>query len=446
MDKFSPTDLANWTGGAWRDSRVAEGIGGFCFDARNLCKGDCFVALTHGNRDGHEFVGQAMAQGASAALVERPLDLSIPQLQVRDTLLAMEAIACAVRQRFDGSVVGITGSCGKTSTKEMLRLLLGDRCCHATAGNWNNRVGVPMTLYGLGAQDYAVIETGINEPDEMVHLGRMIAANLVLVTNVGAAHLEKLQSLERIAAEKSELMGQASPDARLLLPAATFKFAAFQRFASQAIVLAEVEETVDGPEPREVVRYERTSEGIRILGTNFTVHSASAGIRCNAALAILAAQQLGIGIEDIRERLGLWEPEASRGRVVAGSGQTFYIDCYNANPDSMLDALAAFQRSVPVSQSRGYVLGAMNELGDTAVDLHRKVGQAIQLREEDRVWLVGPESLTAAYCDGLPVVDRRVLAVDSIEKIKSEVAEFHGALFLKGSRSYALEQLLPNTL
>ncbi len=443
MEVFDPTDLALWSNGSWRGAQTAERITGFCFDTRQLRRGDCFVALTHGARDGHDFVAQAVEQGAVAALVERELDLPVPQLVVPDSLAALAAIGTAVRDAFRGTVVGITGSCGKTSTKEMLRLLLGEDRTHATAGNWNNQVGVPMTLFGLEEQAFAVIEAGINEPGEMELLGRMIEANLVVVTHVGAAHLERLQSVERVAAEKAQLFAQARADAILVVPHSVFQYAAFQSYADRAIVLAEAGASVT-PQPKQVIHYEMTAVGVRLFDTEFIIHSASAGIRSNAALVIATARELGVDLARIGARMAQWCPDATRGRVVHAGDQNFYIDCYNANPASMLDALEAFRAAMPESQPRGYVLGAMNELGGSATALHREVGQALALRAEDRVWFVGPAALTEAYQSGVASGAGPVVAVDSVEKIKSDIAEFKGALFLKGSRSYALEQLLPD--
>jgi UDP-N-acetylmuramoyl-tripeptide--D-alanyl-D-alanine ligase len=183
MQQFDPVDLAAWTLGTWHEARRPDAISGFCFDARQLKPGECFVALSGGARDGHDFVAQAIELGASAFLVEHLQATDLPQLIVEDSLLAMGAIAGAVRRRFQNPVVGITGSCGKTSTKEMLRAVLGDACTHATAGNWNNRIGVPMTLFGLDAEkhDFAVIEAGINQPGEMIELGEMIQADLTII-------------------------------------------------------------------------------------------------------------------------------------------------------------------------------------------------------------------------------------------------------------------------
>ena len=459
MTRFDPQDIALWSNGVWQKNELPEAIAGFCFDARQLKSGECFIALSGGARDGHEFTAQAIELGAGALLVEHPQSVSLPQLMVDDSLVAMGAIGAGVRQRFDGPVVGITGSCGKTSTKEMLRVLLGESRTHATAGNWNNRIGVPMTLFGLDSDqhDFAVIEAGINQPGEMAELGTMIEPDLSVVTNIASAHLELLGSLEQVAAEKAELALRSRANAPVVLPNSVFQHAAFAACAERALVLAAEGEQVSSQASR-VIRYR-----LNIAGTGhsslhlsagatvarFQIASPSEGICVNAALAIIAARELGISDAAIRERIALWLPSSNRGRIATQGAQTFYVDCYNANPASMRDALAAFCRATESEQARCYVLGAMNELGAESVALHRAVGRQLRLRSEDRVLFVGADTLTQAYTDGAIEVGAEHAQINcstDVEKIKSVVADFAGALFLKGSRSYALEKLLPMEL
>lgn len=451
MPSFDPQKLADWTGGSWLASPVGS-IDGFCFDARQIQPGQCFIALSGGLRDGHDFITQAAQGGAVAALVETPRTLALPQLQVTDSLAALGAIASAVRSQFSKPVVGITGSCGKTSTKEMLRQLLGAARTHATAGNWNNRIGVPMTLFGL--------EDGINQPGEMSELGNMIRADLSILTNIGDAHLELLGSREKIAAEKSLLMARAAEGSPIILPVDVLRYAACNALAARAIVLVEEGHSPPSSAVRQQVRYRIESVatvGLPILrgqsvlldGQCYRIASPSRGIALNAALAIVAARELGIGESVIRERIEGWRPSADRGRIASLDAQTFYIDCYNANPSSMADALDAFVRSVPPDVPRFYILGAMNELGETAAGQHSAIGRLLTLRPQDRVAFVGPAPLTEAYEAGALAAGadaHQVEKVEEIEKIKSTVAEFEGSLFLKGSRSYHLEQLIPKKL
>ena len=456
MTRFDPKELEAWSNGIWLKETEPRSVSSFCFDARRIRTGECFVALSGGERDGHDFVAQAVAGGASALLVEHPQNAPIPQLVVDDSLVAMGMIAANVRANFSHPVIGITGSCGKTSTKEMLRVLLDEARTHATAGNWNNRIGVPMTLFGLDqdAHDFAVIEAGINQPGEMSELGEMIHADLTVVTNIAPAHLELLGSLANVAAEKAQLQLCARDNARVILPASLLQYPAYLACADRAIVVAAEDESVIG-DPQRVIRYrlDATAPTHTILyltddsGTeHFQVASTSRGICVNAALAIVAARELCITDSLIRDRLARWLPNSDRGGMVTRGRQSFYIDCYNANPSSMTDAIAAYNRAAPTGAGRCYILGAMDELGSDAEVLHQEVGQQLVLGPHDRVLFVGPQALTQAYTVGALEAgcsSDQLQCVSDVEKIKSIVAEFKGSLFLKGSRSYALEQLLP---
>lgn len=456
MITFDPQQIADWTDGLWLNALEGQ-ISGFCFDARQIQPGQCFVALSGGARDGHDFIEQAAQSGAVAALVETPKDLGIPQLQVADTLLAMEKIAKAVRAQFRKPVVGVSGSCGKTSTKEMLRGLLGGDRCHATAGNWNNRIGVPMTLFGLSSaqHDFAVIEAGINQPKEMRHLGRMIQADLTIITNVGPAHLELLGSLENIALEKCQLAQEAKSDSAVILPVSVLEYSAFAGIADRVIALVSDDEQSPGLDVRETVHYHvepsscGRSQTLKLSGVSYNIASASRGIAVNAALAITAASRLGISSKAIQPQIEAWRPSEDRGRIEAVGEQTFYIDCYNANPASMKDAMSAFVQTTPQDVARLYILGAMNELGEFAEAEHEKSGQQLRLRTEDRACFVGPASLTAAYSRGAiasGASEEQLVCAENFEIIKSIVADFKGAIFLKGSRSYQLEKLVPENL
>ncbi len=447
MGGFDSKNLASWTNGVWINNRLPKEIREFCFDTRLLKNGDCFVALNLTARDGHNFINEAIEMGASCVLAERVTDHSIPQLVVKDSLLAMQAIGAVKRTQFDGKLAAITGTCGKTTTKEILRVLLGTSQTHATAGNWNNRIGVPMTLFGLNKYNkYAVIEAGINQPGEMIHLGQMIQADLVIVTHIGPAHLELLQSLDVIAEEKANLVRLAQPNAPLIVTAEVFEHAAYRCFAKQSIVL--VNDAVSLPdEVGRVIPYTYTSNGIRLFNMNFEIASPSRGVRTNAALAIVAALNFGIELEIIQQRLALWQPDSNRGFLWRNTKQIFYIDCYNANPSSMMDSLEAFKQIDVGEVARGYVIGAMNELGLQANQFHRSVGRALKLNSIDRVWFVGPAKLTSEYCLGAKESGcsmDQIRCEDSVDKLKSDIAEFDGAIFLKGSRVYELETLLPD--
>jgi UDP-N-acetylmuramyl pentapeptide synthase len=208
---------------------------------------------------------------------------------------------------------------------------------------------------------------------------------------------------------------------------------------------------------KQIIRYEITEQmkdqgatvspqvfqQVIIDGRSYPIASPSLGIATNSALAIVAAKHLGIVESEIRERIEKWRPTGNRGCIETYGEQTFYIDCYNANPSSMADALDAFERITPQGMARFYILGAMDELGTTAPAQHKAIGRLLKLRPEDRAAFVGSNVLTEAYASAISA--QQYIRTDSVEKIKSIIAQFRGAIFLKGSRTYSLEKLLPSS-
>ena len=455
MPSFDSHAIAQWANGNWIGT-VPERISGFCFDTRLMKPGQCFVALNCTSGDGHDYIRRAAQAGAVAALVEQERSLSLPQLKVANTLDAMGDIARAVRVYFNKPVIAVTGSCGKTTTKEMLRILLGESVTLATEGNWNNLIGVPMTLYNLDAQkqDFAVIEAGINQPGEMALLGKMIHPSLNILTNIGAAHLELLGTVDNVASEKSLLVQYAAENSPVILTADAFRFPAYRALAERAIVLLIEGQSEPSLPAKSIVYYglctdRKGNQIVTIDQHSYTIASPSIGFATDAALAIVAARTLGITDTDIRERIESWRPSVHRGCTQKAKFQVFYIDCYNANPTSMMDALDAFDLSVAEDTDRYYILGAMNELGESAIKHHINIGEKLTLRPQDSAVFVGPDLLTKAYEDGALKAGAhagQLLRVDNVKKITSSVALYKGAIFLKGSRSYHLEELIPDSI
>ncbi|MFP6886123.1 MAG: Mur ligase family protein [Opitutales bacterium] len=434
-------------------------MSGFCQDSRRLCSGDMFVAV-RAERDGHDFIRQAAVAGASAALVERYVrETDLPQLKAKDAGEAFLRIARGHRMRFPGKVVGITGSCGKTSTKDALQLLLGRDTCLATEGNFNNLLGVPLTLLRLEPELHkrAVVEAGINQPGEMERLARAIAPDLALVTMVGPSHLEGLGAEEKVASEKARLIRDAESVSTAIFPEDCLRFDAFREILQGEAETLVLKRGNPQEEPPHGIVYFNTSTETNEVGDAaslwlkrrgypalaFCLPLVSEGMASNCALAVTAALELGISTEEISERLPLLQPSALRGKRLRGRGNLYYLDCYNANPTSMLDTLRFFQRlagEVP----KLYALGGMEELGEDGPRLHRETGAKLHLDSTDRVLLVGEkaswmrEGILSAGAD-----EGAVNVTQDIEEARGIVADFEGAVLLKGSRVNALETLVP---
>jgi UDP-N-acetylmuramoyl-tripeptide--D-alanyl-D-alanine ligase len=452
MPQFTPEQLARWTGGRWT-AEPSTALGGFAIDTRQLKPGEVFVALRTDKRDGHDFVGNAAHVGAGAAIVAQEVaGVALPQLVVEDPLVAFQRIAREHRSRFPGQVVGITGSAGKTSTKELLALLLGSEAL-ATEGNLNNHLGVPLTLTRLdpARHRFAAIEAGISGPGEMAPLAAMIEPDVAVVTLIGPAHTQALGGLDGVAREKAVLPATIRRGGLAILPRSAAGYPAFQSLTARRLVAERVDELPSGEPPEGVVRYtlvhQREETVLRLAHPSavlqFTLPRVSDGMAQNAVLALCAALELEVKPDELQRRLRAWAPPAMRGEMRWSEGRLLYLDCYNANPASMLDALSAFVDIAPADYRRLYVIGGMEELGAESARYHREIGQALQLREHDHVFVVGAdaESVRLGAIDA-GAAPGQVDVISSIEPLKARVHEFRGAVFVKGSRKYRLETIV----
>jgi UDP-N-acetylmuramoyl-tripeptide--D-alanyl-D-alanine ligase len=479
MPAFDPQLLAAWTGGRW--TRPPEGpLTGFSADSRRLGFGQVFVALQTAQRDGHAFVSAAGRAGAGAALVaDAQTGAALPQLVVADPLTALQAIAREHRRRFPGPVVGISGSAGKTSTKDLLARLLEGRpgSVLATEGNLNNHLGVPLTLLRLDPRvhAFAVIEAGISAPGEMAPLAAMIEPDVAVITLVAPAHLEALGGIEGVAREKARLPAAVRPGGRALFPASCAQFAAFRALTGRVGVLERrtgragselAPAGAPGPGPSaaagadtraalERIGFTVTHRGdattIALEGvaptTDFTLRRVSDGMAQNAALAISAALGLGVPAADVAARLAGWGPAPLRGEWRQDGLRRLYVDCYNANPAAMADALTTFCAVAPAAEPRLFVLGCMEELGPDAADYHRTLGRTLPLRAGDFAVVIGTqaEAVREGAVAGGHRPDRIRIAASAGE-LAPIVGGFRGSVFVKGSRRYALEQALGGAL
>ena len=445
MPNFVPSALATWSDGRW-EGHVPVTVAGFGNDTRQLGAGEAFVALRTPRRDGHDFLGDARARGASCAVVSRRVADPLPQLVVDDTLAGLQRIAAAWRQTLRMPVVGVTGSVGKTSAKEMLRAALGPRV-HATHANLNNTLGVPLTLLRAdpALHDAAVVEVGMSEPGELRASARVLAPDVAVVTRVSAAHLAGVGTLAAIAREKSELVRALSPAGEAFLHAATLAHGAFADLLPVCVALCGEEESAPvGVRRIARMRLDAADGGWLLqlvdpeLGQlGLDLGPISRGQADNAALAALAALRAGAKPDRVRTALASWRPLAGRGSVHLVGGRPLYVDCYNASPASLADAADAFVR-----QTRGprlFVIGGMAELGVESERIHREAGRLLPLGPGDSVIGFGGDAPALAQaCGGR--------SLDDIVAVADAIARHSGPVLIKGSRSHALERALPSPL
>ncbi|WP_145105613.1 UDP-N-acetylmuramoyl-tripeptide--D-alanyl-D-alanine ligase [Cereibacter sediminicola] len=398
------------TGGRATRAFAATGVS---IDSRTLRPGDLFVALKD-QRDGHEFVAQALANGAAAALVSRVpegLTEGAPLLLVPDVLEALAALGRAARARTRARVVGVTGSVGKTSTKEMLRAALrGQGTVHAAEASYNNHWGVPLTLARMPADvDFAVIEIGMNHPGEIAPLARLARPHLALITTVAPAHLEAFESVAAIAEEKAAILEGLEPGGLAILPA-DLEVTPVLAARASALGVPAVTFGQSGAADWRLSDIQITPEATIARASHadrtflFKVLTPGRHFAANALAVLAAAEALGLDLTITACDLGLWSPPAGRGtreRIaldpVDEAGFDLIDDAFNANPASVaasLELLAAMAPTDGVGRistgRRIAILGDMLELGPTEAELHRAIAEHPALAGIALVHCVGP--------------------------------------------------------
>lgn len=465
MASLTPYEAADATQGTWTSRPKAGTLGPFCIDTRMLRHGDVFVALKTAQRDGHAFLSVAAQRGAMAALVEKTdPTCSLPQLAVADSLLGLQQLGRAARERFAGCVIGVTGSHGKTTVKEMLGQILGQQW-FKNRGNQNNHIGVPLSLLQLDPAMHAgaVLEAGINHVGEMSVLADLIQPQAAVITSIGPAHLEGLGDIEGVAQEKSELARHLPVDGRVFAPADVLQYPPFRHLVPRQ-QLHLVHEDSGEPLPTDWLdlpnvyfyHYNWTQKtgasgsGELMLtapGLTRSVSFAgpvSRGQLSNLALAIVVAEFCGVPETTIAARLEDWEPPQGRGKLLNAGQWNFYVDCYNANPVSMCDGAERFRQHFGQAKPALYILGGMNELGTQAAQWHRHTAVRLQLPKNARVVVLGPhaEAMREGFIETGLAADQIVIAADHAEA-REQLDAFAGPVFLKGSRAFQLEKLIP---
>ena len=419
-------------------------FGAVTTDTRSLGAGSLFVAIPGDRFDGNDFVAEAFAKRAAGALVSRVAASPLPQIEVRDSRRALGAMARAWRASFGIPVVAVTGSSGKTTVKELIASILGvSRSVCVTQGNLNNDIGVPLTLMRLTSEhDAAVIELGANHAGEIDYLAGLAQPTVGVITNAAAAHLEGFGSLRGVCVAKGELLDHLPRAGTAVLNAddqfrgdwvarsrceftVTFGFAA----NADCRVLDEPHFLATGSEFR--VRLpdgEEIDVWLPLLGRQNVA---------NALAAAGAAQAVGTSTEDIVAGLARAAPVRGRLRAVAGrNGATIIDDSYNANPGSVHAALDHLAR---LSGRRILVFGNMAELGPTAPELHKEIGEYARGRC-DVLFAIGDLASEAAAvfgAEGRPVAD-----IDAARAALDPLLGSDVTVLVKGSRVMGLDRLV----
>ncbi len=424
-----------------------EAFPGVSIDTRTLTPAQLFVAL-QGERDGHDFVPQAFARGAGAALVSRELADDGPRIIVADTLQALGAIAAAHRNVLDLKVIAITGSVGKTTVKDMLAAILeqGWRTLKSQ-GNYNTEIGVPLTLLELDASHQAaVVEMAMRGRGQIAYLAQLARPQVGVVTNVGLSHLELLGSKDAIAESKAELVEALSPDGTAVLNADDEYFEVLAARSAAPVVSFGTSESADvrvsavavTPDGRLQVRLTG-----RLIEAEITCGAMGRHHALNIAAAAAAAISAGAPAEWVATGLAAYETGEMRGRIVeAPGGYTVVDDSYNAAPDSMRAALDLLA-DLP-GDRKWAVLGDMKELGDASIDEHHEIGRAAAdsgLAGLVTVGELGHHMAEGAREAGLAEVTEAADNAAAAGVIASRLAA-GDVVLVKGSRAMQMEEIV----
>lgn len=448
------------------NGRVVGATGAVCFtvvstDTRKLTKGDLYVALCGEHYDGADFIAQAVESGAVAALVNKDsfeklttqqnpesciLHPEFPLLLVEDTRLALGQLAAYWRRQFDIPMVAITGSNGKTTVKEMLAAILraaagSDDAVLATRGNFNNDVGMPLTLLQLNAQHrYAVIEMGMNHPGEIDYLTQIARPQVALINNASGAHLEGMGSVQAVAEAKGEIFAGLQHEGSAIINADD-EFAPLWRSLAGVHSLLEFglnsEADVSG-------EWYPHATGLRLIAQtpsgDFTVDMQVPGEHNarNALAATAAAIALNLPLESIVAGLEKFGGVAGRlQRKLARRGAVVIDDTYNANPASLQAAIAVLAQT---QGKRVLVLGDMGELGDAAAAFHAGIGITARQAGIEKLYALGELSRNAAREFGSAA--QHFKSIDDLQAALETELEAGTTVLVKGSRFMKMERVV----
>ena len=425
-----------------RQSGPNAEFSGVSTDSRSLEKGNLFVALRGPNFDGHAFLDQAWDRGAAAAAVSQPVETTIPYLSVPDTRLALGELAHHWRKRFSLPVIGVTGSNGKTTVKELCAAILGCRGqVLVTKGNLNNEIGVPLTLFRLGPADqFTIIELGANHPGEIANLAAIAHPTIGIITNAAAAHLQGFGSLEGVARSKGELLlGLASDGVAVINAddpfAPLWKELAGSRsiqtfgMSRSADVWGEWQPGSAGNHLHISVGGEETKVTLSLPGRHNALNALAAAAACIVA---------GATLEEVKQGLQSVQPLGGRLCIHKLPAEVTVIDdTYNANPSSLQAALQVLAES---SGDRWLVLGDMGELGEDALEFHRQAARSARAAGVTRLYALGELAAEAAAVfgkGGRAFSESTSLLAELQTDLRPGVA-----LLVKGSRAMAMERVL----
>ena len=420
-------------------------------DTRSMQKGDLYVALHGENFDGHDYLEQAKQSGAIAAVVHKDVQTTLPHLKVQDTRKALGKLASAWRQLFSGKVVAITGSNGKTTVKEMTAALLEEQGeVLATAGNFNNDIGLPLTLLRLAKEDYAVIEMGANHAGEISYLTGITQPDIAIINNAGASHLDGFGSLEGVATAKGEIYQGLGKNGIAIINkddqfsdywislCADHKILKFSMKDKTASVYGEWQQNKTGGELKITISEDgNIKETFNVNLRLFGLHNAM-----NALAATTVGIALGVSGKKISSALNGFKAVKGRLNVQQiNDNLTVIDDTYNANPSSLEAGINVLKE---MNGQHWLVLGDMGELGGDEEKFHAEAGKKAHSSGVNKLLAVGKTSQYAvnAFGMGAQFFENKDELVSYIKQHKSEEL----TILIKGSRFMHMEEIVESLI
>jgi len=453
VDPMRLDDIAAATRGRLAGGRPEVSIASISTDSRTIRPGELFIALVGDRFDGHGFVADAFARGAAAVVVEagRLPDgrAHQPAVVVENTTRALQDVARANRERYTCTVVAVTGSNGKTTTKEFIAALASQRFTTIRSkSSFNNHVGVPLTLLDIDhTTEVAVVEIGMSAPGEIRSLATIAQPQIGVITNVNPAHLEFFGSVDAIAEAKAELLDALDADGTAVLNADdewvrrigerwTGRRITFGEAGNADVRLTAVRQTGDGLEVELFCFGASFQTGLPFPGKHNALNAAAAIATC-CALGMQPGEAVR-GLSELTLPKMRFEPRAWRGALLIN-------DAYNANPESMRAALLTFE-AMPVEGRRVFVCGEMRELGAHSLDAHRELGRLVVEHGVDRLITTGGDArhvIQAAISSGMPA-DRATdcASVAQAAACLQEELRPGDAVLIKGSRANKMERIV----
>ncbi len=413
---------------------------GVCTDTRNIAADSLFVALKGDNFDGNQFVEQAIKSGAKYAITDNANFANNQQIfYVKDTLIALQDLANYHRKQFAIPVIAITGSNGKTTTKELFNAVLSKKYnTLATKGNLNNHIGVPLTLLKINnSHELAIIEMGANHQGEIELLSRIAAPTIGLITNIGKAHLEGFGGIEGVIKGKTELYHFLEKQNGLIVYNADNAVLKEKVNNSNTLCYAFNNEAncigkIESDQPFLALNYTYENEMQTSVSSNLIgLYNAE-----NILSAICVAKYLGVDDQAIIEGIAAYAPDNSRSQIIKKETNTIILDAYNANPSSMKAALDNFSKID--AKNKLVILGDMFELGETSAEEHQHIAQAAIQNKANQCIFVGPQF---SQSEAAQAQKSFLSVLDCMQYLKT-LSLNNLTILIKGSRGMKMEQIL----